>query len=391
MPVLAEIAARHQEMTQWRHHLHAYPELAYEEVDTAAFVVDRLRSFGLEVHQGLARTGVVASVVNGDGPSIGLRADMDALPMAEANTFAHRSRKDGCMHACGHDGHTTMLLGAARYLTEHPRFRGTVHLIFQPAEEMAGGGRAMVDDGLFELFPMQSVFGMHNWPGLPVGQFAVCPGPIMAAVDTFEIHVRGHGGHAAMPHLCSDVIVTAAAIVNALQTVVSRSTDPLDAAVLSVTQVHSGTAWNVLPEEAVLRGTMRSLRQPIRDALMAGIKRVAECQAVAHGVSADVRLIPGFPATVNDPGAVQKAVAAASLVVGSENVNASTRPSMGAEDFGFMLSACPGAYIHVGNGSDVGPEGGGCSLHNPRYDFNDAILPIGASYWATLVETQLAP
>ncbi len=387
MPTIDRIAARLDAMTRWRRDLHAHPELAFEEHRTADFVAVRLEEFGLTVSRGLARTGLVATISSGSGPAIGLRADMDALPMREANTFAHRSRYDGRMHACGHDGHTTMLLGAAQYLSERQDFRGIVHLIFQPAEESAGGGRVMIEEGLFEQFPVDVVYGMHNWPGLPAGKFAIRPGPIMAATDSFEIILSGQGAHAAMPHLGSDTIVAAAALISGLQTLVSRSADPIDPAVVSVTRVEAGSAWNVLPAEAVIRGTIRSMRAATRDLLVGGMRRIAAGVAAAHDVHADVRFIQGYPATVNDAQAAETAAAAAARVVGAENVNCETMPSMGAEDFAFMLEARPGAYIHIGNG----PGTGGCTLHNPRYDFNDEILPIGASYWVRLVESALAP
>ena len=386
MPAIGQIEERQQQMTAWRRHLHAHPELAYEEHLTAAFVADRLAEFGIEVHRGLAGTGVVGTLRAGDGPAIGLRADMDGLPIPEANDFSHRSTHAGRMHACGHDGHTVMLLGAARYLAETRRFRGTVQFIFQPAEENEGGARKMVEEGLFEKFPVRSVFGMHNWPGQPAGRMAMRPGPMMAAFDIFEITVTGNGGHAAMPHLCKDPVLAASAIVTALQTVTSRTIDPLDAAVVSVTQFHAGDTWNVIPERAVLRGTTRALRPQVQDTVEVAVHRIAEGIAATHGVGAQVHYERRYPPTINDPAETERAASAAVLVAGEDNVDRDPAPSMGSEDFAFMLREKPGCYVWIGNG----PGEGGCGLHNPRYDFNDAILPLGASYWAKLVETVLA-
>lgn len=386
MPIIERIAEQHQQMTAWRRHLHAYPELAFEERLTAAFVAERLAEFGIAVHRGLAGTGVVGTLATGDGPAIALRADLDGLPICEANDFAHRSTHAGTMHACGHDGHTAMLLGAARYLAETRRFRGTVHFIFQPAEENEGGARKMIEEGLFERFPVRSVYGMHNLPGRPVGRMAMRPGPMMAAFDIFEITVTGKGAHAAMPHLGRDPVVAASAIVTALQTVTSRAIDPLDAAVVSVTQFHAGDTWNVIPERAVLRGTTRALRTDVQDSVEAAVHRIAEGIAATHGVGARVHYERRYPPTINDPAETDRAAAAAVAVAGEGNVDRDPSPSMGSEDFAFMLREKPGCYVWIGNGADAG----GCTLHNPRYDFNDEILPLGASYWATLVESVLA-
>ena len=385
MPVIDRIAAMTDEMTAWRRHLHTHPETAFEEHETAAFVAERLASFGIDVDTGLAGTGVVGTLVAGDGPAVGLRADIDALHIAEANELDYRSVHPGRMHACGHDDHMAMLLGAARYLAETRAFPGTVHFIFQPAEENEGGGRAMIEDGLFRQFPVEAVYGMHNWPGMPVGWFGVRPGPMMAAFDIFEIVVDGHGALAAMPHLGVDAIVTGSAIVGALQTIASRATDPLDSAVVSVTRFQAGDTWNVLPDRAVLAGTTRSFRPEVRDSLEPAIRRIAGAIAEAHGATADVHYERRYPPTINDAAETERAAAAAAAVVGADNVERDPRPSMGAEDFAFMLNEVPGAYVWLGNG---GREGG-CTLHNPRYDFNDAALPIGASYWATLVESVL--
>ena len=385
MPIIEQIAEQKQQMTAWRRHLHAYPELAFEEHLTAAFVAERLAEFGITVHRGLAGTGVVGTLSTGDGPAIALRADMDGLPIPEANDFAHRSTHAGRMHACGHDGHTAMLLGAARHLAETRGFRGTVHFIFQPAEENEGGARKMIEEGLFETFPVRSVYGMHNWPGQPVGSMAMRPGPMMAAFDIFEITVTGKGAHAAMPHLGNDPVLAASAIVTALQAVASRTIDPLDAAVVSVTQFHAGDTWNVIPERAVLRGTTRALRPQVQDTVEAAVHRIAEGIAAAHGVGAQVHYERRYPPTINDPAETERAASAAVLVAGEDNVDRDPVPSMGSEDFAFMLMEKPGCYVWIGNG----PGEGGCGLHNPRYDFNDAILPLGASYWARLVETLL--
>lgn len=385
MPIIEQIAEQRQQMIAWRRHFHAHPELAFEEHLTAAFVAERLAEFGIAVHRGLAGTGVVGTLSTGDGPTIGLRADMDGLPITEANDFDHRSTHAGRMHACGHDGHTAMLLGAARYLAETRRFRGTVHFIFQPAEENEGGARKMIEEGLFDTFPVQSVFGMHNWPGQPVGSMALRPGPMMAAFDIFEITVTGKGAHAAMPHLGTDPVLAASAIVTALQAVTSRTINPLDAAVVSVTQFHAGDTWNVIPERAVLRGTTRALRPQVQDSVEAAVHRIAEGIAAAHGVGARVHYERRYPPTINDPAETERAASAAVLVAGEDNVDREPAPSMGSEDFAFMLMERPGCYVWIGNG----PGEGGCGLHNPRYDFNDQILPLGASYWAKLVETVL--
>lgn len=385
MPLIPSIVDRHPEMTAWRRALHAHPETAFEEVRTAAFVAAKLRAFGFTVTEGLARTGVVGSLSNGDGPAIGLRADMDALPIAEAGQIAHRSTVAGKMHACGHDGHTAMLLGAAQYLAASRQFRGTVHLIFQPAEENEGGGRVMVEEGLFDRFPVAAVYGLHNWPNMPAGSMALRAGPLMAACDAFEIIVEGKGCHGAMPHLGTDAIVAAAAIVGALQTVVSRSINPYDAAVVSVTQFSAGDTWNVIPEQAVLRGTTRSFRPDVQSIIAATLARVVSDTAAAHGCVARVDYRRQYPATVNEPAATAIAARAAMAVVGEERVELAPTPSMGAEDFAYMLQRCAGCYVWLGSGRSAGDAG----LHNAHYDFNDAVLPIGASYWATLVEQNL--
>src|SRR5262245_15435858 len=387
MPIIDRIKSLHDEMTVWRRDIHAHPETAFEEERTSQRVAERLASFGIEVHRGLARTGVVGTLRAGAGKrAIALRADLDALHINEQNTFTHRSRHVGKMHACGHDGHTTMLLGAARYLAETKKFDGTVHFIFQPAEENEGGGRVMVEEGLFEKFPCTAVFGMHNWPGIEVGKFAVRPGPMMASFDIFEITVTGRGAHAAMPHNGIDPVVAASALVQALQTIPSRTVNPVDSAVVSVTQFHAGETWNVIPSEAVLRGTTRAFRPEVQQQIEASTRRICDGIAAAYGAAVEMRYERRYPPTINAPRETAIAAEAIAKVVGEENVLTDLPPTMGAEDFAFMLQAKPGCYVWIGNG----PGEGGFKLHNPRYDFNDEILPIGPSYWAALVERVLA-
>jgi hippurate hydrolase len=385
MPIVNRIAEFHDDMTRWRREIHAHPETAFEERQTSEFVAARLAEFGIEVHRGLAGTGLVGTLKGrgGEGRAIALRADMDALHIHEKNGFAHASKNEGKMHACGHDGHTTMLLGAARYLAETRNFNGTVHFIFQPAEENEGGGRVMVEEGLFEKFPVEAVFGMHNWPGLPVGQAVVRPGPMMAAFDIFEIAVKGKGAHAAMPHQGIDPVPIAAQIVGGLQTITSRTVNPLESAVVSVTQIHGGDTWNVIPDEVVLRGTVRTFQPEIGEMVEARMRRIAESTAAAYGASVACRYERRYPPTINSPEETELAAAALAEIVGEGNVRRDVPPNMGSEDFAFMLQAKPGSYIWIGNGES------GASLHNPGYDFNDEILPIGASYWARLVERTL--
>ncbi|HUN45200.1 MAG TPA: M20 aminoacylase family protein [Stellaceae bacterium] len=385
MPILNRIADFHADLTGWRRDIHAHPETAFEEHRTAEFVAKRLGDFGIEIHRGLAGTGVVGTLRGSrpGGRAIAIRADMDALHVHEKNHFGHSSTHDGKMHACGHDGHTTMLLGAARYLAETRNFAGTVHFIFQPAEESEGGARVMIEEGLFQKFPVEAVYGMHNWPGLPVGQFGVRPGPLLAASDTFEIVVEGKGAHGAMPHTGIDPVVTAAQITLGLQTIRSRVTHPLDGAVVSVTQVHGGDTWNVIPDEVVLRGTARSFKPEVQDQIEDGIRRIAAGVATANGARVRVTYQRRYPATVNSPAETEVAIGAAAEVAGEKNVHRDYTPSMGAEDFSFMLKAKPGCYILIGNGESA-------SLHNSHYDFNDEVLPLGASYWARLVERVLA-
>lgn len=386
MPIINRIADYHDEMTAWRHDIHAHPEIAFEEQRTSDVVARQLESFGIEIHRGLAKTGVVGVLRCGDGPSIGLRADMDALPILEANSFDYRSTHDGKMHACGHDGHTSMLLGAAKYLAETKRFKGTVHFIFQPAEEGEGGARVMIEEGLFDKFPCDSVYGVHNRPGQQTGRFAVRPGPIMAAYDTFEINVQGRGSHAAMPHQSIDPIIVGSHIVSSLQTIASRNLDPLESAVISVTQFHGGSANNIIPDTVFLEGTTRSFKPEIRDWIEPTMRRVIDNMAAAFGADVAFEYQRRYPATINHAAETAIAAAVAVEVVGEANVDADTVPMMGAEDFSFMLEKVPGCYLFIGNG----PGEDGCMLHNPHYDFNDEILPLGASYFSRLVETVLS-
>lgn len=382
MNIPARLRDWHDDFRRWRRDLHAHPETAFEEHYTSDFVARRLDEFGVEVHRGLAGTGVVGTLRGDqDGPTVGLRADMDALAIHEQTGLPYASRTPGKMHACGHDGHTTMLLAAARYLAETKRFRGTVHFIFQPAEENEGGGRVMIEQGLFEQFPCDEIYGMHNWPGLAVGHFAVRPGPIMAAFDLFEVTVRGRGSHAAKPQISIDPIVTASHLVAALQTIASRTIDPVENVVVSVTQIAAGDTWNVIPETAVLRGTTRSFMREVQDTTEASLRRICRGVATAFGAEIDLRYERRYPPTVNHPQATETAARAAVDVVGDENLNRDPPPSMGAEDFSFMLANRPGCYIWVGNG----PVDGQRVLHNPHYDFNDDVIPYGAAYWIRLV------
>ena len=386
MSVIERIQAYHTDLTELRRDIHAHPETAFEEVRTSDLVAGWLESLGIEIHRGLGKTGVVGTLKAGNGNrAIGLRADMDALPIHENNSFAHRSQHEGKMHACGHDGHTTMLLGAAKYLSETKDFNGTIYFIFQPAEETEGGADAMIKDGLFEMFPMESVFGMHNLPGIPVGRFGVRPGPIMAAYDQFEIVIKAIGTHAALPHKGIDPIVIGAEIVSAVQSIVSRSIDPFEKAVMSVTQFHAGDAYNVIPETAVIRGTARSFRTEVQDIIEERLSALARGIAASHGATATVDYKRLYPATVNSEEEAILAGDVASSIVGEDHVDRDAMPVMGSEDFSFMLRKKPGCYLFIGNGDGEGS----CMIHNPGYDFNDAILPLGASYWVRLAETLL--
>ena len=373
-------------ITALRRDIHAHPELAFQERRTADLVAAYLEPLGIDVRRGLAGTGVVGRLQCGDsGRAIGLRADMDALPLKELNTFAHCSVHDGCMHACGHDGHTAMLLGAAEALATLRNFDGTVYFIFQPAEEHEGGGRAMVEGGLFDLFPMEMVFGMHNWPSLPAGRFGVLSGPVMAGADRFEITIRGRGGHAAMPHLATDTVLAGASLVQALQTLVSRRTDPQAAAVVSVTRFSAGNADNILPESALLGGTVRCFSAALQDALEEGMGRLCRSVEIAHEVEVRLDYQRGYPPTINAEAPTLLCREVAGAVAGCEGLLPDLLPSMGAEDFAYMTREVPGCYVWLGSAAGEG----GAMLHNPRYDFNDQVIPLGIRYWAELVARAL--
>jgi len=391
MPIINRIADFHDEMTAWRRDLHQHPELGLKEVRTSAFVQDKLRSFGVdEVVTGMARTGVVG-VIRGRGAhadeagrAIGLRADMDALPILEETGAPHASTNPGVMHACGHDGHTTMLLGAAKYLAETRNFDGTAYVIFQPAEEVLGGGRMMVEEGLFHRFPMRQVFGMHNWPSAPEGMFLWRNGPVMAATATIDVTVTGVGTHGALPHRGIDPIVVASHIVTALQSVISRSIDPIAAGVVTIGEISAGNTYNVIPETVRMKGTARWFAPEVGERIEEGVKRLARGIAESFGAHAEVTYSRNYPTTVNDPEATLFARRAAEAVAGEARV-AEGQPTTGAEDFAFMLNAKQGSYIMLGAARTRNDP----MLHHPKYDFNDAILPLGASYWATLVEQNL--
>lgn len=374
-----------QDLQDWRHDFHRHPETAFEEHRTAARVAELLRSWGMEVHEGLAGTGVVAVLRGalGEGPSIGLRADMDALHVTELNQVEHASTHAGRMHACGHDGHTTMLLGAARQLAKNPDFRGTVVFIFQPAEENEGGGRAMMEDGLFQRFPVQAVYAMHNWPGLPVGVAAVHAGPVMAAFDIFSLTLRGKGCHAAMPHLGKDALLAACQLVTQLPALISREQEAHKPAVLSVTSFHAGDTYNVMPEEVHLRGTMRCYDMEQRARIEQRLRDTVAAVATLHGLEAELDYHIRYPATINNAAHAEICAEVLAGVLGADNVRRDLAPSMASEDFAFMSQVCPGVYIWMGNGEQS------ASLHNPKYDFNDALLPIGVRYWVSLVEALL--
>ncbi len=388
MAIVNRIAEFQNDMTAWRRDLHQHPELALQETRTSRMVQEKLAEFGVdEIITGIATTGVVG-IIRGQQPgeAIGLRADMDALPIEEATGLPYASVNHGVMHACGHDGHTTMLLGAARYLAETRNFAGTVYVIFQPAEEFLGGGEIMVKEGLFERFPMKQVYGMHNWPSHPAGEFLWRVGPIMAAVASIEITVHGKGAHGAYPHNGIDPIVVAAAIVTALQSVVARNVDPLENAVVTIGHIGGGNAFNVIPETVVMKGTARWFSPAVGDVLEAGVTRIARSTAEAFGATAEVAFNRMYPATVNDAAATELARAAAETVAGAARVAQMARPTMGGEDFSFMLNAKQGSYIMLGGARTANDP----QVHHPKYDFNDDILQVGASYWATLVE-QLLP
>jgi amidohydrolase len=387
MPIINRVAEFSDEIAGWRRYLHENPELGYEEVLTSAFVAEKLKSFGVdELVTGMGKTGVVA-VIKGrkstSGKVVGLRADMDALPIHEATGVAHTSKNPGKMHACGHDGHTAMLLGAAKYLAETRNFDGTAVMIFQPAEEGGGGGLAMCEEGLMERFGIQEVYGMHNMPGIPLGNFAIRTGPAMAAADRFDIHIEGKGGHAARPHDCIDPVVTSAQLILAIQTIASRTADPLDSVVVSICDVKSGDAYNVIPQTAHLRGTVRTLKAETRLMAERRIKEIAAGVGVAAGARITVEYHMGYPVTVNHPEQTDFAAKVAAGISGANLVDRTIEPLMGAEDFSYMLEQRPGAYIFMGNGDTAG-------VHHPAYDFDDKAIPVGVSYWVKVAETAMA-
>lgn len=394
MNLIDPIIAFQAELQAIRRDLHAHPELNYEEQRTSDVVARKLTEWQIPILRGMGVTGVVGIVKNGSsGRAIGLRADMDALPVQELNTFPHASQHQGKMHACGHDGHTAMLLGAAHHLSRHRNFDGTVYLIFQPAEEGGGGAQRMIDDGLFEKCPVEAVFGMHNWPGMATGSFGVTPGPMMASSNEFEVIVKGKGSHAAQPHKSIDPVMVAVQIAQSWQTIVSRNINPNDPAVLSVTQIHSGSATNVIPDVATLIGTVRTFSLPVLDTIEARMREVAQHTAAAFGAEVEFRFHRNYPPLVNHAKETAFAVEVLQAMVGSDNVDPQVEPTMGAEDFAFMLQNKPGCYVFIGNGEgahrDSGHGLGPCNLHNASYDFNDDLLPIGASYWVNLAETYL--
>jgi amidohydrolase len=395
MQLIDRVVQFRAEIQAIRRDIHAHPELRFEERRTSEVVAAKLAEWGLEVHRGLGGTGLVGVLRNGPGRSLGLRADMDALPIQEVNQFPHQSTHAGKMHACGHDGHTAMLLGAARYLAETKPFAGTIHFIFQPGEEGGGGAQKMIDDGLFERFRCDAVYGMHNWPGLKVGQFAFTPGPMMASANLFEITVLGKGSHAALPHLGTDPVFAAVQIVQGLQGIVTRQRKPLDPAVLSVTIIKAGEANNVVPDSAFLSGTVRTFDDKVTDLIEASMRRIARLTAEAHGASAEVRFSRYYPPTINHPEQSEFAASVAAEMVGEQNTLREVEPAMTAEDFSFMLRACPGSYLWIGNGDGThrtaGHGMGPCMLHNASYDFNDELLPVGATYWVRLAQKFLAP
>jgi len=394
MKLIEPIVSAAAEMAAIRRDLHAHPELCFQEVRTADVVAAKLTEWGIPIHRGLGTTGVVGIVKAGTSDrAIGLRADMDALPVQEFNTFAHASQHQGKMHACGHDGHTAMLLAAAKHFATHRNFDGTVYLIFQPAEEGGGGAREMIKEGLFERFPMRAVFGMHNWPGMEQGQFAVSAGPVMASSNEFKITIRGKAGHAAMPHNALDPVVVAAQMVQSFQAIISRNLKPIDAGVISVTMIHAGEATNVIPDSCELEGTVRTFSLAVLDMLERRMREVAEHTAQAFGLTCEFEFFRNYPPTINSAAEADFARGVMAELVGAERVIAQ-EPTMGAEDFAYMLMEKPGCYVFLGNGDgghrESGHGAGPCMLHNPSYDFNDALIPLGASYWVRLAEAWLA-
>lgn len=394
MKLLDSIVTEAASIVAVRRDIHAHPELCFQEERTADLVAAKLTEWGIPVHRGLGKTGVVGIVNNGTSPrAVGLRADMDALPMQEFNTFAHASQHAGKMHACGHDGHTAMLLAAAQHFAKNRNFDGTVYLIFQPAEEGGGGAREMIRDGLFEKFPMEAVFGMHNWPGGQVGRFAVSPGPVMASTSEFKITIRGKGSHGAMPNLGIDPVPIACQMVQAFQTIISRNKKPIDAGVISVTMIHAGEATNVIPDSCELQGTVRTFTTEVLDLIEQRMKQVAEHTCAAHDARCEFEFVRNYPPTINSAAEADFARKVMASIVGEANVMVQ-EPTMGAEDFAYMLQAKPGAYCFIANGDgthrDMGHGAGPCVLHNPSYDFNDDLIPLGATYWVRLAEEWLA-
>ena len=394
MKLIDPITQFQSELQQIRRDIHAHPELCFEEQRTADVVAKKLTEWDIPIMRGLGVTGVIGIIKGGSNErAIGLRADMDALPVQEINDFPHASKHEGKMHACGHDGHVAMLLGAARYLSQHRNFDGTVYVIFQPAEEGGGGARRMVEDGLFSRYPMDAVFGMHNWPGVPVGTFGVTAGPMMASSNEFEVMVRGKGAHAAQPHKGIDPIMVAIQIAQSWQTIVSRNRNPIDAGVLSITQIHSGSATNVIPDEATLIGTVRTFSTEVLDLIEHRMRAIAEHTANAFDAQVDFQFIRNYPPLINHAKETAFAIDVMKTIVGDDNVDAQVEPTMGAEDFAFMLQEKPGCYVFIGNGEGAHREAGHglgpCNLHNPSYDFNDDLLPIGATYWVRLAESYL--
>jgi amidohydrolase len=394
MKVLDSLVTQAANISAVRRDIHAHPELSFEELRTADVVAQKLTEWGIPVHRGMGKTGVVGILKNGNSDrAIGLRADMDALPMQEFNQFAHTSQHPGKMHACGHDGHVAMLLAAAQHLSQHKNFDGTVYFIFQPAEEGGGGAREMMQDGLFDAFPMQAVFGMHNWPGLAVGQFALSPGPVMASSNEFKITIHGKGSHAALPHNGVDPVPVACQMVQAFQTIISRNKKPVDAGVISVTMIHTGEATNVVPDHCEMQGTVRTFSLEVLDLIEQRMRDVAQHTCAAFGATCTFEFERNYPPTVNHPAETSFAQQVMASIVGEAGV-LMQEPTMGAEDFSYMLQAVPGAYCFIGNGDgvhrEIGHGEGPCTLHNPNYDFNDELIPLGGTYWVRLVEQWLS-
>ena len=397
MNIIESIAREAAAIAEVRRDIHAHPELCFQEVRTADVIAAKLTEWGIPIHRGLGTTGVVGIVHGRDGGAcgraVGLRADIDALPMQEFNTFAHASKHQGRMHACGHDGHTAMLLAAAQYFSKHRDFDGTVYLIFQPAEEGGGGAREMIKDGLFEQFPMQAVFGMHNWPGMPAGSFAVSPGPVMASSNEFKITIRGKGSHGAMPHMGIDPVPVACQMVQAFQNIISRNKKPIEAGVISVTMIHAGEATNVVPDSCELQGTVRTFSTELLDMIERRMRQVAEHTCAAFEARCEFEFVRNYPPTINSTAEAEFARQVMVGIVGEDKVLAQ-EPTGGAEDFSFMLQAKPGAYVFIANGDGdhraMGHGGGPCTLHNPSYDFNDALIPLGGTYWVELARQWLA-